>query len=45
MARNTEGKLVGVSLIFDDDEEPEVALEPPLSYVLEFLDYVEVPIR
>uniref|UniRef100_T1HU58 AMP-binding domain-containing protein n=1 Tax=Rhodnius prolixus TaxID=13249 RepID=T1HU58_RHOPR len=45
VARNTEGKLVGVSLIFDDDEEPEVALEPPLSYVLEFLDYVEVPIR
>uniref|UniRef100_A0A023F0N0 Putative the adenylation domain of nonribosomal peptide synthetase n=1 Tax=Triatoma infestans TaxID=30076 RepID=A0A023F0N0_TRIIF len=45
VARNLEGKVVGVSLVFDDDEEPEVDLEPPLSYVLEFLDYIEVPIR
>ncbi|KAF6209594.1 hypothetical protein GE061_015342 [Apolygus lucorum] len=42
----TTKEVVGVSLLMDADDEPtEVNLYGQLRYTMEFLDYIEIPIR
>ncbi|KAK9501269.1 hypothetical protein O3M35_012011 [Rhynocoris fuscipes] len=46
VALNNDGKLLAVSLVFDLDDEPELDLgRTQLSYILEVLDYIEVPVK
>ncbi|XP_014252851.1 uncharacterized protein LOC106668519 isoform X2 [Cimex lectularius] len=46
VALNDSEEIMGASLVFQMDDEPgEIDLHCQIQYVLEFLDYVEVPIR
>lgn len=43
--KDENSRTIGVALNFDANDEPEVDISGPLSIILEFLDFVEVPIK
>lgn len=45
VVKSSAGKIVGVALNTDARDEPEVELQSKLTIILEFLEYIEGPVR